>query len=586
MKNDKMSTMRRRKVIEESRGERDAAKAASDQTSAIGDISLGLKDLQGATELTAEMVESKGNEILGSLSQLNDSIEDNTAASELAAEASEKTTAAVKDSISDLSDRISDKLTRLSDMLEAKLGNSVQSSTPVGTPDTTVAVVEDALPVEIVNPGLPELIEDLLPEVDNGNNDPNDTFFPPSPDVTHDRDKDKEKDDGTKDLMKGLFDTTKKGFKATVSITDRIAGMLFKYTVTALAEAAKMAALLFSIVLAFDVIRIHFKYWSDKFLSDFDAFSSEAGEWGSLLGSIFGTLENIKKFWEAGDWGGLTIALVKGVADILHNLGELISLGMSKVAAAILSIIPGMGDAALSVEGAALEGFQERTGNSLSEEDQNTVAEYQNKKIENGENIYDKFSQGKTYLYNKATGNANTSDFITSDDKEAQIESLKSMDPEERKEVLKKGNEARAAIIRFEKYMDSVNPDNQQSVNAMDKAYDNLKKQLSDTDLNQTAATRKELNGRMNQVQAKYDELHGIEPKPAPVEESDDNRKVQSIEKSKATEKAAVIGMGAAGVAANLINTNNVINNSKTIHQQAPVTSTNAPGVYNATSVN
>lgn len=589
MKNDKMSTMRRRKVIEDSQGERNAAKAASEQANATDGVSLRLEDLQGATELTSEVIEAKGNEILDSLGKVNDSILDNTAAAELVAEATERNTNTIKDSISDLGDRLSDKLSRLSDLLESKLGSTVQSSsTPVNAPDTALAVVEDAIPVDIVNPGLPELIEGLLPDPVVGNNNPDDAFFPPSPEVNpepkKEDDKDKKKDS---DLLAGLFDTTKKGFKATIGITDRIAGMLFKYTVTALAEAAKMAALLFSIVLAFDVIRVHFKYWSEKFLSDFDSFSSEAKEWGSLLGSIFGTLENIKKFWEAGDWSGLATAIVKGVTEILYNLGELISLGMSKVAAAILSVIPGLGDTALSVEGAALEGFQERTGNSLSDKDQDTLAKYQSQKIENGENLFDKYSQLKTYAVNKLTGDANTSDFITSDEKEAQVESLKKLEPKQREEVLKKGNEARAAIIRFEKYMESVNPDNPQSVKAMDQAYSNLQNQLSDGDLNQSPATKKELMGRMNQVQAKYETLNGSEVAPAPSESSDDSKRVANITKNQAAEKAAASSGSAAGaMAGNLFNTNNVINNSKTIQQQMPVTGTPAPGVYHATSVN
>ncbi|MGZ7244279.1 hypothetical protein ACXWOQ_09310, partial [Streptococcus pyogenes] len=86
---------------------------------------------------------------------------------------------------------------------------------------------------------------------------PNDAFFPtvpenPESDSKKGADEERKKKDS--DTLSNLLKATKSGFKASMSITDRIAGMLFKYTVTAVIEAAKTAALLFSIVLGIDVI--------------------------------------------------------------------------------------------------------------------------------------------------------------------------------------------------------------------------------------------------------------------------------------------------------------------------------------------
>lgn len=586
MKTENMKTMRR-KVIEEGRGERDAARAASTQAESLSVLSSQLDDLQTQAELTSEVIEDKGNQVIDALNRVDQSVIDTTAGAELTAEASERTTEAVKQQ-TEVSNKISDKLSKLTELLNERLSAITPNLPQISVPDTSLSVVEDAVPVDIVTPGLPELLQELIPDPVNNTNRPDDAFFPtvpenPESDSKKGADEERKKKDS--DTLSNLLKATKSGFKASMSITDRIAGMLFKYTVTAVIEAAKTAALLFSIVLGIDVIMKHFKYWSDKFTSDFDKFSSEAGEWGSTLSSIFGTLENIQKFWEAGDWSGLTVAIVKGVTEIIYNLSELISLGMSKVAAAILSLIPGLGDAALSVEGAALEGFQERTGNSLSKEDQDTLAKYQSSKIEKGENFFDKVSQGKTWIVNKITGDANISDFVTDEEREAQNEKLRQMKPEEREQVLKKGNEARAAIVRFEKYMEQINPDDKRSVESADKAYSNLKAQLGDEDLNNSPITKKELNARMNIVTAKYDKLKGKEPQPAPSSQSEDVKKVESIEKNQAAQKAS-LGTGAGAAAANLFNTNNVINNSKTINTVSPVTSTNAPGVFGATSVN
>lgn len=586
MKTENMKTMRR-KVIEEGRSERDAARAASSQSESLSVLSSQLDDLQTQAELTSEVIEDKGNQVIDALNRVDQSIIDTTAGAELTAEASERTTEAVKQQ-TEVSNKISDKLGRLTELLNERLSAITPNLPSISVPDTSLSVVEDAVPVDIVTPGLPELIQDLLPDPVNNNNNPTEPFFPTTPDNPESDTKkrsDEERKKNDSDTLDKLLKATKSGFKASLSVTDRIAGMLFKYTVTAVVEAAKTAALLFSIVLGIDVLMKHFKYWSDKFTSDFDKFSEEAGVWGSTLASIFGTLENIQKFWEAGDWSGLTVAIVKGVTEIIYNLGELISLGMSKVAASILSLIPGLGDAALSVEGAALEGFQERTGNSLSKEDQDTLAKYQSAKIEKGENLFDKVSQGKTWIVNKITGDANISDFVTDEERETQNEKLRQMKPEEREEVLKKGNEARAAIVRFEKYMEQINPDDKRSVEAADKAYSNLQSQLGDSDLNNSPVTKKELNARMNIVTAKYDKLKGKEPQPAPSSQSEDVKKVESIEKNKAVEKAS-LGTGAGSAAANLFNTNNVINSSRTINTVSPVTSTNAPGVFGATGVN
>jgi hypothetical protein len=197
----------------------------------------------------------------------------------------------------------------------------------------------------------------------------------------------------------------------------------------------------------------------------------------------------------------------------------------------------------------------------------------------------DKFSQGKTWAVNRLTGDANISDFVTDEERTAQNEKLKQMKPEDRERVLAKGNETRAAIVRFEKYMEQVNPNNKRSVQAADKAYSNLQTQMNDSDLNYSPTTKKELEGRMNIVTAKYEKMKGKDPQPAPSSQSEDVKKVESIEKNQAAQKAS-LGTGAGAAAANLFNTNNVINNSKTINTVSPVTSTNAPGVFGATGVN
>jgi hypothetical protein len=578
MKSEKMTSMRR-KVIADSKGERDAASAASNQNESLDAINFKLNDVQSANELVAEVVEQKGNQVINAIQNVE-------AATELTAEATEKNTEQVKE-LTSVSSKISDKLSKLTSMLEQKVSAVEQRINDTGkSTDTALTVIQDNLP-EPVTQNLPELPERILPNPNDNTNEPDADFFPTAPDNPSDVPEKKPKEDPAKNPMQisldALLKTTKAGFKSTVSITDKISSMLFKYTISALAETAKMAALLFSLVLGIDLLRIHFKYWTDKFTSNFDKFSEDAEEWGGLLQSIFGTLEDIRKFWEAGDWGGLAVAIVKGLTDILYNLGEIIQLGISKITAAVLNAL-GFEGAALSVKGAALEGFQERTGNSLSEEDQDTLAKYQSKRIEEGPNLYDKANELKTRAADWIRGRDNKNSLTTETDQEQETQKLKAMKPEEREQVLKKGNEARAAIIRFEKYMGDVDPENPTNVQSMDKAYNSIKERLADSDLNDSPATKKELNARFMKVDAQYKKLKTeSKPEPAPPTASEDVQRVQNIEKAQDARKTETKTAAPSSTVNAQVNN---VNNSKTVHNITPVTATPAPGIFGATSVN
>ncbi len=576
MKSENMSTMRRRKVIADSKGERDAASTASDQVDSLELIGLKLDDVQSANELVAEVIEEKGNNLI-------DSVDNVAEGTELAAEASERTTESIK-TLTGVASTISDKLSRLASMLESKVQAVEQKVQESGASTSTgLSVIEDKLPDpdEPESPGLPERI---LPPLDDNNNLPDEDFFPPVPQEPENNKKDQKKDDKKPtDMLGDLLKTTKGGFKATISITDKISSMLFKYTVTALAEAAKMAAMLFALVLGIDLLRIHFKYWTDKFMSNFDEFSAEAGEWGGLLQSIFGMLGDIKKFWEAGDWSGLAVAIVKGLADVIYNLSEIMSLGISKISASILDAL-GFENAATTIRGSALEGFQERTGNSLSEDDQKALAKYQSKRIEEGPGIIDKAGEFKTRAFDWVLGRENKIDSTQASDRDQETQNLKAMAPEKREETLIKQNEARAAVQRLEKYIGDVDPENPTNMQSLEKAYNSAKKAISDSAISDQPATKKELDKRFQRVESKYQKLkEDNTPKPAAPATSEDNQRVQNIQKAENAKEQSKKSTGDMNVANTQVNN---VNNSKTIHQVQTVTATPAPGVFGATGVN
>lgn len=577
---EKMTTMRRNKVIADSKDQRDATSVASDQLDKLNEISLNLTDTQASTELVSEVVENKGNEIIQSVDEVNTSLGDTNAGIELTAEVVEKGNEKLS-TLNDTASKISDKIAKLAQLLDQKIESTLAPSTNTG-----LAVIEDAIPVTIVPDSGQEEVEKVLPTIPN--NDPDADFIPQveSPEQR------KEDENDKKDLsnkISALLGTTKEGFKKSLSVSDRIASMLFKYTVSAAIEAAKMAALVIGIVIGIDLLMIHFQHWSEKFNmswdlfnKDFTAFSKETGTWGPLLQSIFDAADGIKTAWDKGDFGGLVIAIAEGVGKVIYNLGELIQLGMAKLTAAIIRLIPGMDETATNIEGAALQGFQERSGAKLNEEDQTKVAQYQSNKIKNGENVFDKINKGKTYISNWIRGVDNKQDLTSVDEREAEIEKLKNMSEEDRLEALKKGNEARAALIRTEKFMEGIDPENKAAVQNANKAFEDVKNLISDPAINETPATKKELEARYNKLEAVHAKLNEpVKVEPESSTASPESKQVQQIEAniSKKEEKTKADQ-------STLINTNNVVNNSKIIHNMNPVTSTSAPGIFGSVRVN
>lgn len=590
MKPEEMKSMRRNKVIADNKPQKVAADAATDSLEALNNISSKLDDVQAASELTSQSVEDKGNGIIESIGDLKNSTDNTAEGTELIAEVIEKQTEVTK-SINEVSSAISSKLDRLATLLEQKL----QTSTAIqNTGGTSLEAIENAIPVKVVDNETSDELFKALPTPEKIDNKPDEDFFPAPVQESANSTSDSKGGISFKlsDKIAMLTKTVQTGFNKSISISDRIAGMLFKYTITAAIEAAKMAALILGIVIGIDLLIVHFKYWTDKFTSawdlfdeNFTKFSDEAKEWGKFLSDIFTSIDSIKQLWEAGDWGGLTVAIVKGVGTALMNLGELIQLGMAKLSASILRAI-GFGDTADEIEGRALEGFQETTGNKLKKEDQEKVAKYQMKR-DDGElgtvsKGLDMLQRGKTFVTNWVRGNDNKEEFSTSDERAAESAKLKELPEEERKEAYIKANETRAALVRFEDYIDKIDMTNPENAKNVEKSYADLSKLIKDPELNKTPVIKKELDARFEKLNNKMAEAKKAQAtvKPESSSKSPEAKQVQSIEKGRASESKQQQPVAA------ISNTNNVVKKNTVVQNMTPVTSTTAPGIFHATGVN
>lgn len=582
MKEQTPNSFRRRKLIEEMAPQRKADQRASAQTDELSNISQQMADSQSASELIAETIENKGNQVLTGLQQIDKRLEDVVEAGELAAEASEKGAEASRT----LTTAMSEKLNKLTSLLGEKLSGTTTPAQNT-TESTSLQAIKDAMPIEVEQPKLQELLEKLVPQ---HNTPTEDEDFPalPKPEEAPQKNSSEGKEKG--DMFPGMDDllkTTKAGFKATISITDRIAGMLFKYTVTALAEAAKMAGMIFGVVLAIDSIRVYFQYFQKKFDESWAEFDKKFEEWGPLISDLMTMAKNISVMFKDGNWSGLAAAIFKGIGNITTSLADMILLGMSKLTASILRAF-GKDDMALSVEGSALQGFQDRTGAKLDRADQMTLAKYQDKqdqeKTDSDRKLYKKWKDKPEGALDTAVKYGSVSQETAEKIKNDSFDFTFQEKPEqERLEAFAKRNESYAAIKRTTDRNNQIDSPDASDVKNSKEMKAEIDKQLASQDKSvpqrlNTDMLLKKLDDSIVEFNKRTPEV-----KPAPVQQSDDSQQVQRIEQA---EKAKAERQKAPEQGTTLQQTNIMQKTSKTSYNMPPQSSTPAPGMARSLHTN
>lgn len=400
-----------------------------------------------------------------------------------------------------------------------------------------------------------------------------------------------QKDAVQRNGFKVVEDTLKKGFKSSVSAFDKVSDFLFKNTLKQAIEIAKIAALIFSIVVAIDVIRAYWAAWGsqilekiDEWVETFRQYWAEFTTWGksfsdmtTMFDNMNANLAEIKNAWISGDFPALAGALGSALFDLQKTIAAAIARALAGVVSPLLRLL-GFKDAADSVEAGALRLQQSLTDSKLSKENQRKVAEDQVKKENDGKTTTER---GMTDFLPAKMRNKM---FMISDAELNQINSEKNdqssrskLSHEDKVQNTMATNEAREAIARYKKYADAANPNDKGQMAKLDKYKSEAQGLLSNPNLSMTPTTKKELDKQFSEIGTKQKP----ELKPAPVAQSEDNKLVNSIKES-----------GFKGTADNIVNNstanvNNIVTNSnRTIHVQAPVTSTTAPGVYKANGVN
>lgn len=571
-KKSEMNSMRRR-VIADSAPQKKAESQADAQINSLDDIGRRLDDQQASTELISDVVETKSNEII-------QSVDDVAAGVELTAEASERTTDAVS-KLNDTTSLINDKLTKLADLLSKK--HDVQQDVQKTSPGTALETITEQIPDTPEQPPLDELLERLIPPQDN--RIPDSDFFPPVEEPEEKKEDKKESEDKNKKFFDLKFGELTKGVKAgfgkTISLTDKISNMLFSYTVTALAQMAKTAAMVMGVIMLIDLIKVHFNYWTKLFEKNFVEFNKQAKEWGPLLTSISEMSNEIVKAFVKGDWGGLAKAIGSGLVDVIDKLGETIMLGMGKLLAGMLRAL-GFTDSADNIEGAALDRFQSVTGAELSEEDAQMRAKY----VDRQEREYDEQPEWKRNLsarFQKFTGQIDDDEYnrlLKGDKKQAAYADLSD---EERLKIITARNNAEAELKRTKEYVERTDASDSARMDSAKDAVQSTSSRYKELEA-LSSEVAKDLKVELDQLQNLLDsKTSATAPVAEPIPAAEQPEVKQSASIKAAADNREVARMREANTQSQPIQVNTAVNkNSTHVYRMPPQTSTSAPGMQGA----
>ncbi|QPI13919.1 tape measure protein [Serratia phage 4S] len=296
-----------------------------------------------------------------------DGVNDVSAGTELVAENTEETNSHLKD-LKGINSEISEKLSAFSDMLKANLTNGIstlpaplQSSIPEAE-----TVIDDEIPEPQPIPEIPQLLPDPVRK--------------PEDDVNPEQEaKDKARSDKIDEILAQLGMLNKSvagGFKQSIAFSDKIASMLFKYTLTAVANMAKTAAIVLSIIMAIDLLNTHFSYWGEKLSAGMASLQTEMGSLAQPFGTIKGTMENILKYLDSGEIGNAIKESLSGLLQLADDLAGSVLYGIGNMTVALLRAM-GMNNVADSVQSANAQFWAQSSGHRYTEEEKQAIANTQ-----------------------------------------------------------------------------------------------------------------------------------------------------------------------------------------------------------------
>lgn len=484
--------------------------------------------------------------------------------------------------IANKADEINNRLRTLSDNLKAKY--EPEAAEGVTPEKTSSEAIGDRLKGQQpqTEAKLPELIpQEPKPSDDLLDKGPQEVKGGPGFDV--------------KSLMGGpigiMTNVMKIGFSKVVGVQEKIGGLINKFGLGQIAEAAKTAAFVLMLVIAIDVLRIAWEKWGDAIVKKLQEWGEKIAEWWEGLkewGSSFADMKfalegmtdnmmSIKNAWESGDWPSLAIAIGKLFAEAIMTLSGILDRVITKLLSTLLDKL-GFKDAAKSVEASGLESYQAKTNAKLDEENQKKVAEAQYEREQNSTKFFDPSKLSFNPLRPVEMGKNFVSAFNTTKSEPTKDQKAREgLSKEDQVKVIAATNEARKAVARYEDVAKAADVNNPAQLEKLNKYKAEAQQYVNNPELAKAPSIKNELQTKLGSIVTK--KAASVQPEKSA--ESKDAQATQAIKA--ASTKDSKSGTGTTNTA-NV--QNNVVKNSKSYNVQAPVTSTTAPGIFGGSKVN
>lgn len=341
-------------------------------------------DMLASSELISETVE-QGNAELRQITHNTSSTQDIAAAAELTAEAAEISNQHLSD-ISETSKKTFDKLSEFAEKLKQNFSSDIEQN-PIQTSSsdqTAKKISEDEdKPQNPILGYLKTISEDIKALKVNSNKKPREEKEKkedtPVPD----------KDDGFQTSIDRLGDriitSVDNGFKKTVNIADSISSMLFKYTLTAALNFAKMAAMVLSLIITFDVLSRHFSHWTKMFEENYAEFKEQLGALATPFENMHGIVTDLMNYFKSEEYVKMFVRLAEGAFDQMKYMVNMMMVGLAKLGSAILRAL-GADEKADSLEASAISVAASEVGYTPSKEEEEVIGRVRKREAEDSNN--------------------------------------------------------------------------------------------------------------------------------------------------------------------------------------------------------
>lgn len=166
------------------------------------------------------------------------------------------------------------------------------------------------------------------------------------------------------------------GFIGT--IVSNIARTLLRFSVGAIAAAAKWGAILFAIVFGFDLLNRHLSHWFSIFNTSLEDLDESTGLLAPSLESIFNAFTEFKDYLVSGEYWEAFKSIFTGLFDVIVSNIAMIGVSITKMVAGLLRFI-GAEETGDTMEANAIKGLSLIRNYRFSEDDLNLISKVESR---------------------------------------------------------------------------------------------------------------------------------------------------------------------------------------------------------------